>query len=767
MKRITILFVTFVILHTFSYAALFNVNFTSSEGYVNGLLGDHEKWSVTVAWPGAWVVDAANGSVSADKTYQVAKWGQQFLLSKSGDKITFRVEFDTEIQNLQVNGAPLVFGFTSNPNIGSGVFNLVYIRKTADSYVLRNNDNSAALSPLALLPLSDIQATPSTRTKLLAVEVTLTLGDNAASSTISGRIFNVADNTSSEIGLYTGVNASLFAAATTTGIYGTFQSGIHNAQPKVYKVVMKDFSTPIVISGGSITDVELTDSELANSNLRVNSGELAIDASKTIKSIVVTPGAKLTLNNGQTLTATNGITLESDATGTATLKNNGTYSGAITAQQYLGSARNWYVSSPVVNSATPGFTTTPDFAGIDYYYEYMEAGDNDPSGQPGSPTAYWKGLNNGSTMAVGKGYIARANAGTTISFSGTPNNGNITTGFDLTRNDTKGKGFNLAGNPYPSYIDWTDVAAANPKLENTYYYRTKNIDETYAFITWNGSGNTYVNSKGGIANTTITRFIPPSQAFWVRVKSGTNATKMYFNNDMREHRDVNGNLMKAPRQDTRTSVRLQLINGTQRDELLIYQDAGASNDYDSYDSPKMMNNSTTVPDLYSMAGDEQLVINGLNSITENMELPLGFILKSAATLKMKATELNSLPEGMQVYLLDKTANTQTQLTPESEYSFTTTEATINNDSRFSLVFKSPGITTVDDVSEFNKMTVFVNAQKELVITAPENSSYAVYTMVGEQVKAGKVTENAVRINTVSQGVYLVKVNNQTSKVIIR
>jgi len=243
MKRITFLFVAYVMLHTFSNAASFNVNFTSSEGYVNGLLGDHEKWSVTVAWPGAWVVDADNGWVSADKTFQVAKWGQQFLLSKSGDKITFRVEFDTEIQNLQLNGAPLVFGFTSNPNIGSGVFNLVYIRKTADSYVLRNNDNSAPLSPLASLPLNEIQATPSTRTKLLAVEVTLTLGDNAANTTISGKIFNVTDNTSSEIGLYTGVNASLFSAATTTGIYGTFQSGIHNAQPKVYKVSMTDTLT--------------------------------------------------------------------------------------------------------------------------------------------------------------------------------------------------------------------------------------------------------------------------------------------------------------------------------------------------------------------------------------------------------------------------------------------------------------------------------------------------------------------------------------------
>jgi hypothetical protein len=507
-------------------------------------------------------------------------------------------------------------------------------------------------------------------------------------------------------------------------------------------------------------------------DLMVASGsELSINTSNTLKSITVAPGAQLTLNNGQTLTTTNGITLQSDASGTATLLNSGTYSGTVTAQQYLGSARNWYVSSPVVNPATPGYTTTPDFAAIDYYYEYMEGGNNtDRTGQPGVPDSYWKGLNKGSEMAVGKGYIAKANAGTTISFSGTPNNGNITTVFDMTRNDTKGKGFNLAGNPYPSYIDWADVAAANPNLENTFYYRTKNtnITNTYTFVTYNGAGSgSYVVSNGSLpVNTTITRLIPPTQAFWVRVKSATTATKMYFNNNMRKHRDNNGNLMKAPRQETRPSVRLQLQNGTQSDELLIYQDAGARNDFDSYDSPKMMNNSTSVPDWYSIAGNEQVVINGLNAITENMEIPLGFSLKSAAALIIKTTELNNLPEGMNVYLLDKSANTQTQLTTETEFSFTTTEATTNNESRFSLVFKSPAITSVDDVSEFNKLAVFVNSQNELIIIAPENSSYAIYTMVGEKVKSGKLTDNALRVNTVSSGVYLVKVNNQTMKVII-
>jgi hypothetical protein len=451
----------------------------------------------------------------------------------------------------------------------------------------------------------------------------------------------------------------------------------------------------------------------------------------------------------------------------------GTITGTVYAKQYLGSARNWYVSSPIVNPATPGFTTTPDFTGIDYYYEYMEGGNNtNTAGQPGIPTLYWKGVNKGSEMAVGKGYITKSNAGTTIQFSGTPNNGDITTTFDLTRDDNKGKGFNLVGNPYPSYIDWTDVATANPNLENTYYYRTKNtnVSNTYTFVTWNGAGaGSYVVSNGLLpVNTSITRFIPPTQAFWVRVNSNPSSTKMYFNNGMREHRDDDYNLMKARKQDTRTSLRLQLQNGTNSDEMLVYLDGEASNNYDAYDSPKMMNNSASVPDLYSKVGNERLVINGLNTITDNMELPLGFSLNTAATLKLKATELSNLSNGTLVYLLDKVENKQTELTPETEYAFSTTAATLNNESRFSLLFRAPGVTTgIDNFSKPNAQ-VFVNAANQIVIIAPEKSSYTIYNAMGQQLMNGVTTSNHQTSNfKLAAGVYVVKVNNQSTRVIIK
>jgi hypothetical protein len=324
------------------------------------------------------------------------------------------------------------------------------------------------------------------------------------------------------------------------------------------------------------------------------------------------------------------------------------------------------------------------------------------------------------------------------------------------------------------------VAAANPNLSNTFYFRSKNTNETstYTFVSYNGLFNTSVSSNG-TANTTITRFIPPTQAFWVRVNTGTSSTKMYFNNDMRAHRDDNGNLLKAPKVNNRTRLRLQLINGSEADETLICTEANAENGFDMYDSPKITNNSSLTPDLYTKADSERLVINGLNAITDNLELPLGFSLNAAATLKMRATEMSNFAEGTRIYLLDKVDNTQTELKPETEYSFSTSTATTNNESRFSILFRVSGSSTgVENAIKLNAQ-VFVNAANQIMIIAPENCNYNIYNAMGILLENGVVNSihsspryiGETRNPKLNSGVYFVTISvngqSETQKVVIR
>ena len=129
------------------------------------------------------------------------------------------------------------------------------------------------------------------------------------------------------------------------------------------------------------------------------------------------------------------------------------------------------------------------------------------------PSASWVAPTE-STLSPMRGYISvSTNSTGTISYTGTLNTGTLTP-ITLTRQGATKTGFNLVGNPYPSYLDWSLASAANPGVMTTMWYRTKTVTDAYTFDTYNAAGGTYTTNG---ANT-VSNLIPPMQAFWVRVK---------------------------------------------------------------------------------------------------------------------------------------------------------------------------------------------------------------------------------------------------------
>ncbi len=495
----------------------------------------------------------------------------------------------------------------------------------------------------------------------------------------------------------------------------------------------------------------------SSSNLEVAAGAtLTVDANLELSKLILAPTAKVSLGN-HTLNAPNGVILQSSADGSATILGDNAISNA-TVEQYVTAGRNWYISSPLSDAG---------YAELSRGVEVVEWNE---------VTKNWDTKSSG-TLTRGRGYIQIADAvdpGTTgtLSFDGTTNAGNVNVAVTRTESGT-GVGFNLVGNPYPSYLNWSGfmAEATNANISRTFWYRTKNTSGGYTFVTYNGVGGTYVTSNG-TANTAITGKIPPMQAFWIRVNSGTASTTARFTNAMREHRDADLNKFKAPKVSERASLRLQLKNQTHSDETLVYFDANAANTFDNYDSPKMANENDELPELYTKAGSERLVINGLNALTDNMELPLGFSQKASASLSLKVSELANFVSGTRIYLLDKQEKTQTELYPETEYRFSTTTATTNNENRFSLLFRTPGISTEVDKTGENDVNVFVDATNQLIIAAPLNSNYAIYNTVGQQIENGILNYKLQTINCkLNSGMYIVKVMNNgketTSKIIIK
>jgi hypothetical protein len=227
--------------------------------------------------------------------------------------------------------------------------------------------------------------------------------------------------------------------------------------------------------------------------------ELIIDIPATASIVTVNPTAKLTIDAATTFNATT-LNLNSDATGTATFIDNGT-SNITTAnvQQYLTTGRNWYISIPISSANVTALSSASSVVCWDETIGDWVAPDL-------------------STLNPTRGYISVNTTSTgPVTFSGALNNGEKF--IDLTRTTGKTKeGFNLVGNPYPSYLNWTSALAASANTLTTIWYRTK-ADASYAFHTF--------NAQGGVGTPTgVTGEIPPMQAFWGKGKCRRRTT--YF-----------------------------------------------------------------------------------------------------------------------------------------------------------------------------------------------------------------------------------------------
>ena len=515
---------------------------------------------------------------------------------------------------------------------------------------------------------------------------------------------------------------------------------------------------PITFSGtGDWSEIARWNSAIVPGTTQnvVVDGAATISSNVQIAGLTVNAGKSLTLTAGKQLTTSTSLTnngtlnLLSDATATATILTPTSISGTGTAnvEQYLTSGRNWYISSPVTGatSAAIAATTCNTLVG------YNEADGTWPSA--------------GTTLSVGKGYIAVSpTTSAPVTFSGTLNTGSQS--FSLNRTDSAvvKRGFNLVGNPYPSYLNWE--SATRTSVGPTMWYRTKDAG-VYVFATY-GAVSQIGTSLGG---TPVTKYIPPMQAFWVRV-SGAGTGTLAFDNTMRSH-SATSNLLKAPEVTAQQVLRLQVSNGENKDEAIVLFNDKASNGYDDYDSPKMTNANVAIPEIYTMAGTEQLVINGLNSITANQELPLGFKTGQSNLFTIKATEISNFDPSMKVILRDNTLATEQELTDGSTYSFTSDVATTTT--RFSVLFKSAGVTTGLNNLENQVAYIYKNANNQISVSLKgdlSNEAYVtVYNAVGQKLHTEQITNtNAVLGTPFTAGIYLVTVNNGgksvTKKVIL-
>jgi len=532
-------------------------------------------------------------------------------------------------------------------------------------------------------------------------------------------------------------------------IYSTKAGSIYGT--KILEVYVHGKSTTITTnSNNSLSTSEYTTEQLANSDLIISSNEMIVDQNTSINSITVNPGAKLTLNQGQSL-ITPSLTLNSDATGTATFVDNGTATiSTANVLQHLTAGRNWYISSPITAATSGALSSATSVV------SYNE------------PTAAWI-TENASTLNPLKGYIAvTPQASSAITFTGTLNTGNKSITVTRTPNVAK-SGFNLVGNPYPSYLNWDLAYAASTNLQSSVWFRTKTVETSsvYTFDTYNAVDG--VGTNNNLA-ASVTKYIPPMQAFWVRVAEGQTSGTMRMNNTMRTHRDISTNKFRAPAHADQQLIRLLVSNGVNKDEAIVLFNPNASDGFDEFDSQKMSNANAVIPEIYTTIGDQQLVINGLSTMTTDTELPLGFNTLQSNTFSIKASEISNFSSDVQIILKDKLLNTKTDLAGGAEYTFASDA--INTTSRFSLLFRVPSVTTGLSNTENQPITIFRNQDNCISVNVSGNIGtdcyVSIYNALGQRLTTEKITTSKTVLKPQSgAGVYVVKVQNQGKDIIAK
>jgi len=424
----------------------------------------------------------------------------------------------------------------------------------------------------------------------------------------------------------------------------------------------------------------------------------------------------------------------------------GTSSGNVTYTRTLGTA-NWYlVAPPVVGEfyddtwvANNGIDTggTGSNVGIALYRT-----DNDEwlYAQSGSSATQFIG---------GIGYaIKRATPGN-VSVTGTMN-----VGDENETLTTTGQGYNLLGNPYPSYLDSAAMLLASDG----------SLDSQTIWL-WDQSTASYDAKVRDDAFK-----IAPGQGFFVKSDGASGNVSILESYQSHESDTFQGPIMASP------EIYLTLTDDSNtRYTRIKYNEnttAGFDNGYDG----EMFGATSNAFAIYThLVGNEQGQVGNsqghgyaVQSLPtdnyENMIVPVGINATRGITITIEAT-LNNFPEGINVYLADKQENRVTLLEANTSYS-TILEEDLNGVGRF-YIHTTPNALSSGEVMDSIPLSIYSFDSETLHIegVATGTAYLHLYTMLGKELLQtsfeGTGLNEILLPNHLNPGIYIVKIATTT------
>mgnify|MGYP006285974525 CR=1 FL=1 len=436
------------------------------------------------------------------------------------------------------------------------------------------------------------------------------------------------------------------------------------------------------------------------------------------------------------------LTLKSDASGTASLIDNGnlTVNGITVVERYLTNNTWHYVAAPVDDPTASVFT------GL-YLMEWDE------------PAGEW-------TFIVDPAYVLStdmegfgvwADNNSTVEFTGALNSGPksiATTNTFGAPHDNKG--FNFAGNPYPSSLDW------NVDDGNGWSRTAGNID--LSVYIWNGNVGNYGVYVKDAANGTndVDNILPPHQGFFVSCSAATGS--LGVDDGARVH--GNKDILKTGNKDEQALLLKVTGNGYADESMFRISDQATSNFDNNLDGRKYKG-LDEAPQLYSLSTDETaLSVNSFSETEGYNEIPVYFESGAEGIYSLTVEQLTGFETG-EIYLEDTHEENMIELTGNSVYDFTSDPQ--DDPDRF--VLHMNYLVDIEEDPITSSVLIFSRENSICLSTDQQQGQVVIYNMLGQIVDNTRIMSQLTTIPVKETGNYIVKVihNNRMAirKVLVK
>lgn len=314
--------------------------------------------------------------------------------------------------------------------------------------------------------------------------------------------------------------------------------------------------------------------------------------------------------------------------------------------------------------------------------------------------------------------------------------------------------YHLVGNPYTSSLSMYRFLKANPAFENSIW----TLD--------NGKVTAYTLALDEAYDKKTDVLVSPTQAFFVKLKTGESATEATFNASMLINKDV------TPGEKAlviRPTLTLTTTDGVRNSESKLIVNEEACRDYVVGEDVEMLGegNIAEVAQVYSVAGSQAVALNASDDINW---MPVGVVAAKSKEVDVNVS-LNSKMlrkmdnEGSQLFLFDATTKTFSEIKDGM-----TVKMMANDHGRYYVTNQSSLNTT-----DINTIECFSPTENTIVVATLKGDMkrVVVYDISGALVTSNhSVNGGRCQLNVPKAGIYVVKATTmedrtETFKIVVR